>query len=277
MAIVYKNVSLVRNGKKYLDDINLEIEENTVTAIIGNSGSGKTLLAETISGIVIPTTGEIKLYDFTISAKKNIKNINNYRKHIGYSPQNNGESFFSKTVRDEIELVLKNYKYSREQMDYKVKEISEIMNFDKNFLLRNPLNLSSGESRLVMIASAIAHNPNLIILDEVTAGLDCSNKKLVINLIKRLKEEYGKTVILISNDVDLLIKFVDNVVVIDNGKIISSGKKMDVFTNTEIFDKYNIELPSIIQFSKLVSEKKNKKIGYYDDIKDLMKAVYRNV
>lgn len=277
MAIVYKNVSLVRNGKKYLDDINLEIEENTVTAIIGNSGSGKTLLAETISGIVIPTTGEIKLYDFTISAKKNIKNINNYRKHIGYSLQNSGESFFSKTVRDEIELVLKNYKYSREQIDYKIKEISEMMNFDKSFLLRNPLNLSSGESRLVMIASSIAHNPDLIILDEVTAGLDCSNKKLVINLIKRLKEEYGKTVIVISNDIDLMIKFVDNVVVIDDGKIVSSGKKMDVFTNTEIFDKYNIELPSIIKFSKLVSEKKNKKIGYYDDIKDLMKAVYRNV
>lgn len=277
MAIVYKNVSLLRNGKKYLDDINLEIEENTITAIIGNSGSGKTLLAEVISGIVVPTTGEIKLYDFTISAKKNIKNINNYRKHIGYSLQNSGESFFSKTVRDEIELVLKNYKYSREQIDYKVKEISEMMNFDKRFLLRNPLNLSSGESRLVMIASSIAHNPDLIILDEVTAGLDCSNKKLVINLIKRLKEEYGKTVIVISNDIDLMIKFVDNVVVIDDGKIVSSGKKMDVFSNTEIFDKCNIELPSIIKFSKLVSEKKNKKIGYYDDIKDLMKAVYRNV
>lgn len=277
MAIVYKNVSLLRNGKKYLDDVNLEIEENTITTIIGNSGSGKTLLADVLSGIVIPTTGELKLYDFTISAKKNIKNINNYRKHIGYSLQNSGESFFSKTVRDEIELVLKNYKYSREQIDYKIKEISEMMNFDKSFLLKNPLNLSSGESRLVMIASSIAHNPDLIILDEVTAGLDCSNKKLVINLIKRLKEEYGKTVIVISNDIDLMIKFVDNVVVIDDGKIVSSGKKMDVFTNTEIFDKYNIELPSIIKFSKLVSEKKNKKIGYYDDIKDLMKAVYRNV
>lgn len=277
MAIVYKNLSLVRNGKKYLDDINMEIEENTITAIIGNSGSGKTLIAEVTSGIVIPTTGEIELYDFIISAKKGIRNINNYRKHIGYSCQNNCESFFSKTVREEIELVLKNYKYSREQIDYKIKEISEIMNFDKNFLLRNPLNLSSGESRLVMIASSIAHNPDLIILDEPTAGLDCSNKKLVINLIKRLREEYGKTVIVISNDVDLMIKFVDNVIVIDNGKIVSSGKKMDVFSNTEVFDKYNIELPTIIKFSKLVYDKKNKKIGYYDDIKDLMKAVYRNV
>ena len=76
---------------------------------------------------------------------------------------------------------------------------------------------------------------------------------------------------------DLLIKFVDDVVVMDSGKVVMYGKKMDVFSNVELFKKYNIELPTIIKFSDMVKEKKGKKIGYYDDIKDLMKAVYRNV
>lgn len=277
MAIAIKNASYSFNNKKILNNINLEIEDNKITGIIGHSGAGKTTLVEMICGVKVPTTGEINLFNFVISKRVNIKKMNKLRKHIGYSYQYSDEQFFCKTVREEIELVLKNYKYTKEKIDYKVKEIMEMFGFSKEFLDSNPLKLSNGEKRLVVIASSIAHNPDLVILDEPTVGLDAYNKKKIVNIIKKLKNEYSKTIIVISHDIDLLIKFANNIVVLDHGNLLLSGNKMDVFTNIETFNKYDIELPSIIKFSEIVKSKKNKKIGYYDDIKDLMKAVYRNV
>ncbi len=277
MEIVIKNLSFTANNNKILKNINLEIEENKITGIIGHSGAGKTTLAEVICGVKIPTEGEVHIFESILSKKTVIKKMNEFRKNIGYSYQYSDEQFFSKTVREEIELVLKNYKYAKEQIDYKIKELMEMFNFTKEFLDKNPLKLSNGEKRLVVIASSIAHNPKLVILDEPTVGLDAENKKNIINIIKKLKDEYLKTIIVISHDIDLLIKFADNIAVLNNGELVLSGKKMDVFTNTEIFNKYNIELPTIIKFSEIVKTKSNKKIGYYDDIKDLMKAVYRNV
>lgn len=277
MEIVIKNLAFTVNNNRILKNINLEVEENKITGIIGHSGAGKTTLAEVICGVKVPTEGEVHIFESVLSKKTVIKKMNEFRKNIGYSYQYSDEQFFTKTVREEIELVLKNYKYTKEQIDYKIKELMEMFNFTKEFLDRNPLKLSNGEKRLVVIASSIAHNPRLIILDEPTVGLDAENKKNIINIIKKLRDEYSKTIIVISHDVDLLIKFADNIAVLDHGELILSGKKMDVFTNTEIFNKYNIELPTIIKFSEIVKAKSNKKIGYYDDIKDLMKAVYRNV
>lgn len=277
MEIVIKNLSFTANNNKILKNINLEVEENKITGIIGHSGAGKTTLAEVICGVKVPTEGEIHIFESVLSKKTVIKKMNEFRKNIGYSYQYSDEQFFTKTVREEIELVLKNYKYTKEQIDYKIKELMEMFNFTKEFLDKNPLKLSNGEKRLVVIASSIAHNPRLVILDEPTVGLDAENKKNIINIIKKLRDEYSKTIIVISHDIDLLIKFANNIAVLDHGELILSGKKMDVFTNTEVFNKYNIKLPTIIKFSEIVRTKSNKKIGYYDDIKDLMKAVYRNV
>lgn len=277
MAIKFEGVTYNFNKKKLLDNVNLEIEDNKITGIIGKTGSGKTFLASLLSAINVPISGTITVKGFIFGKNSNIKKLNEYRKIIGYSFQNPREQFLCDTVENELILTLKNYNYSLEQIEYKKKELCELFNFNQTFLKKSLDSLSSSEERMVSIAASIAHNPDLIILDEPTNGLDAASKKLIINIIKKLKQEYLKTIIVISHDVDLLIKFVDDVVVMDSGKVVMYGKKMDVFSNVELFKKYNIELPTIIKFSDMVKEKKGKKIGYYDDIKDLMKAVYRNV
>ena len=271
MAIVFDKVFLEYNKNVVLNDMSFSIDDNKITGIYGKNGSGKSTIANIISNSIIVNRG------YVTSMGVNLKSKNSkYKKRIGYSHQYMGD-WFGYTVYDEVSFILKNNKYSREKIDYKLNELLQIFGLGKDFLDKKILSLNNGEKRIVSIMDAVCCNPDLIILDEPTIGLDCNFRKKVISFIKSLKNDYKKTVIVISSDIDLLIKFVDDLIVIDNGKLICSGKKMDVISNVELFKNNNIELPSIIDFSEIVKEKKNKKIGYYDDIKDLMKAVYRNV
>ena len=116
-----------------------------------------------------------------------------------------------------------------------------------------------------------------VILDEPILGFDSKNKKEFISLIRILKNRYKKTIIIATNDVDFLHKCVDKVIVLQDGKIVMQGNKYEIFCNTKELKKYGILAPKIISFSDKVKNKKNIKIGYRDDINDLIKDIFRNI
>ena len=137
--------------------------------------------------------------------------------------------------------------------------------------------LSSGEARLVAIASVLVYNPKIILFDEPTIGLDCKNKKKLIKIIKKLKNEYGKTIIIVSHDIDLLYEISERIIAIGDCKIILYGDTDSVFSETKLIKKYDIPIPNIIKFENLVRTKKNIKLMHTKSINDLIKEVYRNV
>ena len=280
MEVKFNNVFYVYNektplSKLVLGDINTTFKEGTINGIIGRSGSGKTTMVELINALILPTKGNVTVGSKVISKTRKIKNINNLRYRIGLGFQFPEEQSFCKTVKEEIEFGMRYFKKTVKSIEKHVSDALLMVGLDDSYLTRNPYTLSSGEMRKVAIASILAFNPKIVILDEPTIGLDNSSKENLIKIIKLLKNRYHKTVIIVSNDTDMLHKISDHIVLLDKGKIVLEGSKYEVFKQD--IEKYGVKKPKIIEFEELVYKEKNIKIGYRDDINDLMKDVYRYV
>lgn len=268
MAIVLNHVSHKYNEfskDNSINDISLEIPDNKIIGIIGKSGSGKTTLLQLINGLIKPTSGSIKIDD--------ISDISKLRRNIGLVFQLPEQQFFEVNVEKEIGFALKNFNMSKS----KIKESLKLVGFEDSYLKRNLNELSNGEKRIIAILSVLVYNPKIILFDEPTIGLDYKNKKKIIQLIKMLKNRYNKTIIIVSHDIDMLYEMVDDIIVLDKGKLIMYGDPESIFKENDIVKEYDIDMPKIIKFEMLVKDKKNIKLMHTTSINDLIKEVYRNV
>jgi energy-coupling factor transport system ATP-binding protein len=282
MEIVFDKVNYIYNEKtpfscNALNDINLSLNSEKVIGIIGKSGSGKTTLIEELNALLIPTSGEIKIDEFNISKNMSKTNINDLRRKVGIVFQFPEEQFFNSTVKEEISFALKHFKYKNEKIQKQVSEALTIVGLDESYLDKNVFEMSAGEKRKVAIASIMVFNPKIVVLDEPTVGLDNRSKKRIVEIIKKLKDRYNKTVIIVSHDVDMLNVIADEIVVMDKGKILLYGSKKAVFNNTDIFLEYNLRLPRIVEFIGKVRSNKHIMLENNTDIKELIKDIYRNV
>jgi len=265
MGIVINNLSHKYDNKISINDLTIEMEDNKIYGLIGESGSGKTTLLELIDGLLKPSSGEIIINDTT-----NIKEI---RKDIGFIFQFPEEQFFEVNVKKEIEYSLNNFKINKD----KVMDAISLVGLNKEILNKKTKELSNGERRLVAIASVLVYNPKIILFDEPTIGLDSNNKNKLIWLIKQLKNTYNKTIIISSHDIDLLYELCDDLIILKDGKLIMYGDPVSVYKEEDILERYNIDLPSILKFEKLVNKKKGIKLMHTNSINDLIKEIYRNV
>lgn len=282
MEVKFNNIGYIYNKgtsfeKSVLKDINFDFKSGKINAIVGKSGSGKTTILELIDGLIMPTTGSIDVGTYCLENNKIPKNINNLRIKVGLIFQNPEQQFFCKTVRQEIEFGINCFNYKTTTIEKRVSDSLKMVGLDETYLDRDPFSLSHGEMRSVAIASILAFNPKVIMFDEPTIGLDSASKKNLIRLIKMLKVRFSKNIIVVSHDTDFLLKISDTVSVLEDGKIVLTGNKYDVFSNEKIMKKNNIKVPKLIEFSNLVKKKKDIKIGYRDEINDLIKDIYRYV
>lgn len=276
MEIKIENLSYYYNEKtslqkKALDDINITIEKNIITGIIGKYGSGKTTLAELMNALMIPSKGNIKIGKYVLDKQINNKDIKEIRKKVGLVMQFPEEQFFNQTVLEEISFALKNFNYKVDKLYKQVIDSLKMVGLDETYTERNPYKLSSGEKRLIAIASVLVFNPQVIIFDEPTIGLDYKKKKQIIAIIKMLKDKYHKTIIIITHDVDLLYAITDQIIVLEQGKVIYQG------LTSKVFSSQKIVFPQIIQFINLVKKEKGIDLEKTNNIKDLIKDVYRHV
>lgn len=274
---IYNKNSSIKN--EVLKNINVKFSEGEITSIIGRSGSGKTTIAELMNALLYPSEGNINIGSYLLTSRgiKNNKKINNLRVNVGLVFQFPEEQFFNMTVKEEISFGMKYFNYKTKDIDKRVSDALKMVGLDDNYLERNPFTLSNGEKRKVAIASIIAFNPKVIILDEPTIGLDSISKKNLLQLIRKLKQRLNKTIILISHDIELVHQVSDYVIVLDKGNVITEGDKYSVFKKEEMLKKYGIKVPKIIEFSNKVLDKKGIKIGYRDEMNDLIKDIYRYV
>jgi energy-coupling factor transporter ATP-binding protein EcfA2 len=193
-------------------------------------------------------------------------------KNVGYIKKN--EYYFTNYVYDELLLSLNKYEKELKDADKRIKKALKIFDLDDNFLNKEISNLSKGEKRLLSYLRVFIYNPKIIIIDEPLKNLDYKYEKMVLNYLRELKNKYNKTIIIASNNVNIIYENTDKTLIISDEVIYKNTK--DVFTDDDILKKYKLYVPNLVMFVKK-AKKKDKNINYYTDIRELMKDVYRNV
>ena len=284
MPIKIEKLNHIYNYKaKYafhaLKDITLNIKDNTFTAIIGKTGCGKSTLLQHLNGLLIPYSGKVDVNGFIIDIsneykngeirnhlmnkkrKKKIKNIKDLRKKVGVAFQFPENQLFEDTVIKDVTFGPKNFGLSEEEASSSAKKALDLVGIDNSFYERNPFELSGGEKRKVSIAGILAFNPEILVLDEPTAGLDNESKNNLLDTLLKLKEK-GITIIISTHDMDVVLKYADDVIVLDSGKLITQTSPSDLFINHFNLIKESEELPKALDYAIKLNNK-----GFKIDLK----------
>ena len=241
--------------KKALKDINLKIEKDQIVGIIGHTGSGKSTLIQHLNALIIPQEGYVLVNGRDTRNKKN-ENLKLIRQEVGMVFQYPENQLFAETVKQDVSFGPKNLKLSNEEIKKRVKESIEAVGLNyESYKDREPMDLSGGEKRRVAIAGVIAMKPKILVLDEPTAGLDPKGKIEILELIKNLKNDYLKTVIIISHDIDEIIEYADRLIVLSDAKVIYNEKVEKLFQEVKNLEKLGLDIPSTLKI-QLDLEKK---------------------
>ena len=243
MSIISIKDLLFRYNDNYIfDKFNLEIERGSYTSIVGTIGAGKTTLIKILLGL-IRTNSNITIDGINL-CKENIRDI---RKKIGVVFENPENGFVCETVMDEIAFSLENLELDHDEIDRRVKEISEYLDIT-HLLNRDPHRLSGGEKQVVAFASALVIEPEILIFDEAFTMLDYKYKEKIYKVLDNCNKENNTTIINVTHDLEDTI-YGKDIIVMDKGKIIIKGSKEDVLREEKIFNKIGLDLPFIVELS----------------------------
>lgn len=262
MQISLKNVSYTYNYKtpyarEVLKDINLKIDEGSYTVIVGKTGSGKSTLIEHINGLLLPTKGEVAVDNILITnpqSKKErrelAKTLKILRQDVAVLFQFSEQQLFETSVLKDIIFAPLNYGVAEEKAISKAKELIKLVGLDESYLDKSPFELSGGEMRKVALCGVLALEPKVLILDEPTVALDYQSREEIMAMVKRLKEEFDMTIVLVTHNMDYVLEYADKVFVLKNGEISFEGKVEDLFLNEQILKENSLELPEVLKFYK---------------------------
>ncbi len=235
MPIKYENVSFTYNAKtpfsyEALSDVSLEIKDGSFTAIVGKTGCGKSTLIQQLNGLLIPTSGEVIINDYVVakSRKRRTKKIKELRKLVGIVFQFPEYQLFEETVEKDVAFGPKNFGLNNEEALKNAHEALALVGLDESFYKRSPFDLSGGERRRVAIAGILALKPNILVLDEPTAGLDPRGAREMMKLFKGLHEK-GTTVILVTHDMNIVLEYSDTVIVMEDGEVREIKNPLELF------------------------------------------------
>ncbi len=255
-----------------LNEVDLRIEKGSFTAIIGHTGSGKSTLVQHINALLLPTAGKVIVEDYKINAHEKTGPLKPLRKLVGLVFQFPEYQLFEETIEKDIIFGPKNFGIEEETAKQKAKEALKLVGLDESYLSRSPFDLSGGQKRRVAIAGILAMEPEILIVDEPTAGLDPQGSKEIMGLFKKLHNE-GKTIIIVTHDMDHVLEYCDKAIVMNMGKIVLHEDVKEVFRRNQELADLSIQLPLITSFINDLNSKGFTIDPSLKDIKDLVKAI----
>lgn len=252
MSITFKKVEHIYNENTpfafyALKGIDLNIKAGSMTALIGHTGSGKSTLIQHINALLLPTKGEVHIDDIIITATDKPQTLKPLRKKAGLVFQFPEYQLFEETILKDIIFGPKNFGVDEQEAVKIAKEKLELVGLDQSYLEKSPFDLSGGQKRRVAIAGILAMNPDILVLDEPTAGLDPQGAKEMLELFKRINQE-GKTIIMVSHDMNQVLEYCDEAIVMNHGKVERHMKVSELFKETDYLSSLSIALPTITSF-----------------------------
>jgi len=259
MGISLKNVYYTyQEGSPFegqaLSDISLEIKDRSYTAIVGHTGSGKSTLLQLLNGLLCPTQGEIQFDDFVLDRESDQKKMKHLRKKVGLVFQFPESQLFAETVLADVAFGPQNFSVSRERAEEIAKDKLAVVGLNDAIYNKSPFELSGGQMRRVAIAGILAIEPEILVLDEPTAGLDPVGRKELMALFETLHKN-GMTIVLVTHTMDDVANFADTVYVLKGGNLVLEGSPSSVFQEVEYLQKIQLGVPKITNFALQLQQK----------------------
>lgn len=262
MEISLENVSYIYQAGtpfegRALFDMTTTIKDGSYTAFIGHTGSGKSTIMQLLNGLYLPTSGQVHVDDTIITSQSKNKDIKPIRKKVGLVGlvfQFPESQLFAETVLEDVAFGPQNFGVSKEEAEQRAIESLKLVGLPEEFHGQNPFDLSGGQMRRVAIAGILAMQPDILVLDEPTAGLDPQGRKELMSLFKELHLS-GMTIVLVTHLMDDVADYATAVNVMEKGQLVLSGTPKDVFQKVTFLKEKQLGVPKITEFALELQEK----------------------
>lgn len=255
-AVVIKNVSFnysSQTKRPALDNVSLQIAPGSFVGIVGHTGSGKSTLVSLIDGLGRPTSGQIQVGDVVVDAQSSATDLAKLRHHVGYVFQFPEQQLFAETIGQDIAFGPTNLGWSADRVQAAVSDALRMVDLPAEFAKRSPFALSGGQMRRVAIAGVLAMHPAILILDEPTAGLDAAvTHRLMANIAKL--HVAGTTILLITHQMDQVAQYADQVVVMNQGRLVKSASPREIFADPAFLMANHLNVPPAVAISHLLRD-----------------------
>lgn len=233
-----------------IQDVSIDIPSGTYVAIIGHTGSGKSTVLQHLNAILKPTKGIVQIGDRTVTNEKKQKNLKGIRKKVAIVFQFPEHQLFDETVEKDICFGPMNFGISEEEAKERAREAIKQVGLSEEILLKSPFDLSGGQMRRVAIAGVLAMEPDVIVLDEPTAGLDPRGRHEIMDMFYRLHQEKGLSTVLVTHSMEDAARYADKIVIMQDGKVYKEGTATEIFESPEGLIELGLDVPEVVRFQQ---------------------------
>ncbi|WP_311408088.1 energy-coupling factor ABC transporter ATP-binding protein [Liquorilactobacillus uvarum] len=254
MSIRFEKVNYVYQAgtpfeHEALRNVTVSIPDGSYTAIIGHTGSGKSTLLQHLNGLLKPSSGRVMIADKTITSSTKNKELGELRKHVGIVFQFPEAQLFEETVVKDIAFAPKNFGKTKEEAEKIAVEMADLVGLPANILNGSPFELSGGQMRRVAIAGILAMKPDVLVLDEPTAGLDPKGRLEMMQMFEKLHQQQHLTIVLVTHQMDDVANYADHTIVLEKGEVIAAAAPKEIFKDPQWLLKHHLALPKATKFA----------------------------
>lgn len=283
MSIIFEQVNYIYQvntpyAYSSLKNINVHISQNQYTAIIGQTGSGKSTLIQHLNALLKPTFGHVQIDTFKIDDSTQEKQLKPLRELVGVVFQFPEAQLFEETILKDVMFGPMNFGKTEEEAKAIAIDCLHKVGIAEELFEQSPFDLSGGQMRRVAIAGILALNPKVLVLDEPSAGLDPKGQKEMMHLFYQLHKVYGITIILVTHHMEDVMLYANQVIVLSHGEVVFNGEAKMLFQNKALLQQYHINLPMVLSVANQLRDKGlplSETIFSYDELVKEIKTVLR--